>query len=150
MLTRQQTSELIANTVKKSILSYAKNSLRKKPNFQILDLIIPKERKIRSIVGGLETSLGTTLWEPLSIALARHNGFEVIDQRLEMPANMPQHLGNLLQNILHERSRLSDSYDALSSHQEIKKACQTFVKHPINDFTPASKGYGVDVWLRKK
>ena len=40
--------------------------------------MIPKERKIRSIVGGLETSLGTTLWEPLAKALAIENNFEIV------------------------------------------------------------------------
>ena len=39
--------------------------------FQPLDLLIPNERQIRSIVGGLETSLGTTLWEALTGHLHR-------------------------------------------------------------------------------
>lgn len=52
----------------KNIEGYARRSLKKNRKFQILDLLIPNERKIRSIVGGLETSLEPTLWEPLAKA----------------------------------------------------------------------------------
>jgi hypothetical protein len=43
--------KIVKETVVKSINDFAKKSLKKKAKFQILDLIIPKERKIRSIVG---------------------------------------------------------------------------------------------------
>ncbi len=79
MLTNNEAKRIIRETVKTSIISFAHRALTKKAKFQILDLIIPKERKIRSIVGGLETSLGTTLWEPLAKALAKENGFQVIN-----------------------------------------------------------------------
>ncbi len=59
MLTKLEAKNIIRDTVKESIIAFAKKSLKKKAKFQILDLLIPKERKIRSIVGGLETSLGT-------------------------------------------------------------------------------------------
>ena len=47
---------------------------------QVLDHIFPRERRIRSIIGGLETSLGTKLWENLAKLLASENGFEVLDE----------------------------------------------------------------------
>nr|WP_321234455.1 TdeIII family type II restriction endonuclease [uncultured Psychroserpens sp.] len=149
MLTNQQAKTIIRETVKKSIVDFAKKSLNKKANFQILDLIIPKERKIRSIVGGLETSLGRTLWEPLAKALAIENGFEVIDGNLESPVNMPANLGNTLQTIFDERKRMSGIYDAISSHSEIKTVCQSFLNRPIDSFEKAPKGFGVDIWLIK-
>jgi len=148
-MTRQKTKEIIKKTVKKSIIDFAEKSLNKKPKFQILDLIIPKERKIRSIVGGLETSLGTTLWEPLAKALALENGFEVIAQNLECPVNMPSNLSNTLQTILDERKRNSGVYDAISSHSEIVRVCQSFLKRPIDTFESAPRGFGIDIWLKK-
>ena len=48
---------------------------------QVLDYIFPKERRIRAIIGGLETSLGTKLWEQLAKLLASENGFEVLDEK---------------------------------------------------------------------
>ncbi len=149
MLTKTQAKSLIKKTVKDSILSFVKKNLNKKPKFQVLDLIIPKERKIRSTVGGLETSLGTTLWEPLAKALAKENGFEIIKDKLQAPTNMPSSLNNTLQTIIDERKKKDGSYDASSSHAAIRSICQTFVKRKIVDFEPAPKGFGVDIWLRK-
>ena len=149
MLTNQEAKIIIRETVKSSIISFAQKSLKKKAKFQILDLIIPKERKIRSIVGGLETSLGTTLWEPLAKALASKNGFEIIGRNLECPVNMPANLRNVLQTIIDERKRISGVYDAISSHNEIKRVCQSFLNRPIDSFESAPKGFGVDIWLKK-
>jgi hypothetical protein len=149
MLTEQEAKAIIRETVKNSIISFAHRALNKKAKFQILDLIIPKERKIRSIVGGLETSLGTTLWEPLAKALASRNGFEIIEANLESPVNMPANLSNSLQTIIDERKRKSNVYNAFSSHDEIKRVCQAFLARPIDTFESAPKGFGVDIWLKK-
>lgn len=150
MLTNQKAKQIIKDTVKESIISFAQKAITKKAKFQILDLLIPRERKIRSIVGGLETSLGTTLWEPLAKALARENGFEVIEANLESPVNMPSNLHNTLQNIIDERKRKSGIYHAQSCHDELKRVCQVFVTRPIESFEQAPKGRGVDIWLRKE
>jgi len=149
MLDRQQAEELILETVYTSISNYATRSLAKKPKFQILDLIIPKERKIRSIVGGLETSLGTTLWEPLAKSLSTENNFQVIDSNLQIPINMPAPLSNSLQSIIEDRKRYGGLYNAISAHEEIKRICQVFIARPIEGFEQAPKGKGVDIWLVK-
>ena len=52
---------IIKTATIRSIINFTDRTLKKKSNFQILDLLMPKERKIRSIVGGMETSMGTTL-----------------------------------------------------------------------------------------
>jgi len=149
MLTRVQAEKLIKDTVKASIVEFANKSLKKKAKFQILDLIIPRERKIRSIVGGLETSLGTTLWEPLAKALAIENGFTVIEENLLCPVNMPASLSNTMQLILEDRRKATGLYEADSSHKEIKRVCQAFINRPIDSFEDAPKGRGVDIWLQK-
>ena len=81
-MNKAEVKTVVKDTVKASIREFARKSLKKKQKFQILDLIIPRERKIRSIVGGMETSLGTTLWEPLAKALSSQNGFEVVEDKL--------------------------------------------------------------------
>ncbi|HIF0138896.1 TPA: TdeIII family type II restriction endonuclease [Legionella anisa] len=148
-MNRHEIKEIVKNTIVKSIEDFAKKSLKKKPKFQILDLIIPKERKIRSIVGGLETSLGTTLWEPLAKALASINGFEVYNENLLCPTNMPSALNNILQSIVDDRKKYGGIYNAQSSHDEIRRVCQTFLSRPIDSFENAPKGRGVDIWLYK-
>lgn len=149
MLTPEAAKKIITETVKNSIIAFAKNSLTKKAKFQVLDLIIPRERKIRSIVGGLETSLGTTLWEPLAKALASKNGFEVINSNLESPVNMPANLSNTMKYIIDERKKQTGTFNGTTSHQEIKRICQTFINRPIDTFEPAPKGRGIDIWLKK-
>lgn len=144
-----EAKKIIKDTVTKSIKDYAKKSISKKAKFQILDLIIPKERKIRSIVGGLETSLGTTLWEPLAKALARENGFTVIKTKLNCPTNMPAALGSTLQMIIEDRKKGAGLFDASSSHASIKRVCQAFIERPIESFERPPKGRGVDIWLEK-
>lgn len=149
MLTEYEAHELIKDTVKCSIQGFAKKAVSKKSKFQILDLIIPKERKIRSIVGGLETSLGTTLWEPLAKALAESNGFEVVNSNLQSPSNMPSSLSNTLSSIIDERKKGNSLYTAENCHQQIKSVCQSFIERPIDSFEDAPRGRGVDIWLVK-
>lgn len=143
------TRAIIRKCIVGSIGDFAVRSLKSKAKFQVLDLIIPKERKIRSIVGGLETSLGSTLWEPLAKELATSNGFEVIDADLKAPMIMPASLQNVLSNILEDRKGQQPSYNGESSHEAIKDACQRFIDSPITEFTKAPTGYGVDIWLRR-
>jgi Type II restriction endonuclease, TdeIII len=149
MPTEIEVKRIIKETVKSSILAFAQKQLRKRPKFQILDLIIPKERKVRSIVGGLETSLGTTLWEPLAKALASQNGFTIKAEKLESPVNIPASLSQTLQLIIDDRKRDGGTYDAASSHEAIKNACQAYIRRPINGFEKPPKGRGVDIWLVK-
>lgn len=149
MLGKSEIKQITKDTIITSIGNYARNSLNRTAKFQILDLIIPEERKIRSIVGGLEGALGTTLWEPLARGLAAGNGFEVVREDLLCPVNMPSNLNNTLQSITDDRKSEGGQYDAQSSHDSIKAACQRFIASPIDSFTKPKSGRGVDVWLRK-
>lgn len=147
--TEEQVFAITRQTVIDSITGYIRNRQNVIPNFQILDLVIPTERKIRSIVGGMETSLGTTLWEPLAKSLAVLNDFEVVNDNLLAPTNYPANLQNTL-NIL-EEGRLNGGvlYNAQYCHDRIREVCQDFIQNPIGSFRSAPKGFGVDIWLRK-
>ena len=148
MPTREELYRIIRSTVIHSISGYIARHNRN-PNFQILDLIIPTERRIRSVVGGMETSMGTTLWEPLAKAIAVQNGFEVIDEDLQCPANMPEILQNTLRTLVQERNNGNPRNTAVFCHDSIRDVCQNFRINPIRDFIRAPKGFGVDIWLRK-
>lgn len=143
----EEIKKITKTTVVSAIKSFTKN--RGEANFQILDKIMPRERKIRSIVGGLETSLGTKLWEPLAEALAKKNGFEVVKKDLLCPSNMPSTLNNTLQNVIDDRLSNGKLYDGTQSHNAIKETCKSFKKNPINDFKKPPRGRGVDLWLAK-
>lgn len=149
MVTEEKVKSIVKSTIITSVKKYAQKKVGKKRKFQVLDLLIPKERKIRSIVGGLETALGSTLWEPLGKALAKENGFKVIDQDLLMPANMPSVLANALQDIGSARKNNDGTYDAKASHLAIKNACRVFKTTPVEKFVKPPRGQGVDIWLEK-
>jgi hypothetical protein len=141
---------IIRSTTISSVTNFAQNRLRRREGtFQILDLLIPRERKIRSIVGGMETSLGKTLWEPLAKSLARANGFEVINEDLLSPAIMPAVLQNTIAIITESRLNRVAEYTAAICHTQIRNACQSFITNPIANFSKAPRGFGVDIWLRK-
>lgn len=140
---------IIKTATLKSILNFTERTLKKSRGFQILDLLMPKERKIRSIVGGMETSLGTTLWEPLAKEIAKSNGFTVVESKLEKPTNMPASLDSTLTLIRNDRKNYDGGYNAASSHLAIKTVCQPFLKKKIEHFSKAPTGKGVDIWLKK-
>lgn len=147
--TRDEIFDIAKRTVISSISNYIESRRNTVPNFQILDLIIPVERKIRSIVGGMETSLGTTLWEPLAKNLAVLNGFEVIEQNLQKPAIMPANLQSTLQIVVEGRNSKNPVFSASNCKSRIVEICQSFVDNPIASFVDAPKGFGVDIWLKK-
>lgn len=148
-LNREQVFTISRQTIIDSITNFIRSRTNTIPNFQILDLIIPTERRIRSVVGGMETSLGTTLWEPLAKNLASHNDFEVINSNLMAPANNLADVQSTLQLVISGRLARNQIYTANYCHTRIKEVCQSFVQHPISDFIPAPRGFGVDIWLRK-
>ncbi len=140
--------QLIKDVIIKSVSFY----LDKKQNdkdFQILDLLIPREREIRSKVGGLETSLGKTLWEPLAKAIAEDNVFKVINKDLPCPTNIPAVLQDAPSQVLNSREARNNRFDAKSSLENIKLACATFIDDPIEKYKKAPQGNGVDIWLQK-
>ena len=117
---------------------------------QVLDYIFPRERRIRSIIGGLETSLGTKLWERLAKLLASENGFEVLDE-MEFNTNVPI-LPKQLNYFISDFKERKD-LDPTLSHDDYYIDLVSFINN--NNFSDIKyqkkikKGQGVDVWLRK-
>lgn len=113
-----------------------------------LDLLIPKERKIRSIVGGLETSIGTTVWEPIAKTLAHHNGFEVLDEKILKPDPMPEELAIELGSLISLRENKTTWISASECKRRLQEICSKINTNGIKYVPPAS-GTGVDIFLKK-
>ena len=136
----------IKEALKKSIRSFFKNKDVKR--FHILDHIFPVERRIRSLIGGLETSLGTTVWEPVAKVLARHNNFIIINEPLLMPNPFPQ----ILQNEIAELKRLRESKSEWISMDECVvrlRAVASSLKIRQLEYVKPPAGKGVDLYLTK-
>ncbi|HAC65148.1 MAG TPA: TdeIII family type II restriction endonuclease [Cyanothece sp. UBA12306] len=136
----------IKTALKKSIRKFFKN--KKVTTFHVLDYIFPVERRIRSLIGGLETSLGTTVWEPVAKTLAQSNGFTIVDRPLLMPDPFPK----LLQDEISELKRLREC----KTEQLSMEACVNRLKELINSIDKSGLSYinppsgkGVDIYLIK-
>ncbi len=134
------------------IINYAEKRMEQAVPFQILDLIIPKERWVRSIVGGLETGLGTTLWEPLAKRFAKQTGFKIMDISILMkPKEVSIEISNCIDNIINSRSKGEATFQGLKAKESIKELCKFYEINPLetSDFELPPQGRGVDVWINK-
>lgn len=136
----------IRGNIESSIRNFFIN--REVKTTHVLDYIFPKERRIRSLIGGLETSLGTTLWEPVARTLAESNGFEIIKKRLEMPDPMPQAVTEIVDEWRRKRENRNNKTSLNQYVGELKKAISQDAIQGIN-FVNVTAGEGVDLWLKK-
>lgn len=139
----------IKETVKKSIRNFFLKKLKTGvKTTHVLDSIFPTERKIRSLIGGLETSMGTTLWEPLAKMFAKNNGFDVLEKEIMKPQPMPGLLSSEISKIRSERENINSWIQI----DECKSRLREKAKDSINDveeYISPPRGFGVDVFLTK-
>ncbi|AHB42738.1 MjaII restriction endonuclease [Candidatus Saccharibacteria bacterium RAAC3_TM7_1] len=114
-----------------------------------LDALIPQERKIRSIVGGLETSMGTTIWEPLAKTLAKNNGFEIISEKILIPSPMPKELAAELAILISLRESKLTWIPIKQCVARLREICGKIDRSLIRGYTAPPSGTGVDIRLRK-
>lgn len=146
LVTREELHAIIRGQVTQSILNYI-NKEREPATFHPLDYMIAEQRRIRSKVGGLETSLGQSFWEKLAKAIAGKNGFEVKKQKLKQTSHELRNLADLRARLLEDRSAIGIT--AQQVNERVKADCQRYLKNNIEKFTGPKKGIGVDIWLYK-
>lgn len=139
--------ELIHDTIKTSIENFFKNKEVKVEH--VLDSIFPKERRIRSLIGGLETSLGTTLWEPLAKAFAEAGGF-VVREESELNSRVPvipEKIRNRISSFANQKNLDNSLSHATFFNQLIEYIEEENIS--ANEYQQIPKGEGVDIWLEK-
>jgi hypothetical protein len=140
------------NPYKKFVIETIKDYLNnKKPptTFHPMDLIFPNERYTHSLMHGLVTSLGTTLWEPIAKKIAKKNNFTILDTD-DFNNNAPilESDINLAINEFHNnRLEKKDKIEVLIKNisEIIKNKDLTKVKRK-----KIKKGDGLDLWLKKE
>ena len=138
---------LIKTNVAMSIEAFFKN--KEVTVTHVLDTIFPKERRIRSLIGGLETSIGTTVWEPMARLFAEQNDFEIlpVESLKESVPVIPEELSHFIKSFSDRKEA-----DMTLTHQDYFDELKGFIKE--NKIEPSKykkmpKGEGVDVWLKK-
>jgi hypothetical protein len=115
----------------------------------ILDDIFPVERRVRSIIGGLETSLGTTLWEPIAKELALSNGFTVLNEKeFASPASMPKDVSAIISKWIQKRNKPGANLTLDGYIDELREHSLAAGYSDLEKGTLVS-GEGIDVLLEK-
>lgn len=143
---KNQIREEIKQNLRSSITKYLKRFSHS--NTQPLDLLIPTERKIRSVVGGLETSMGTTVWEPIAKTIAESNGFEVLEEKILMPDPFPVELKIELDRLISIRENIATWLPTTNCVINLKEVSRKAANLSVLYVNP-SAGTGVDLRLRK-
>ncbi|AUT02680.1 restriction endonuclease [Nostoc sp. CENA543] len=143
------TKQKIKENLKQSIRAFFKN--KEVQNYQVLDDIFPVERRIRSLIGGLETSLGTTCWEPIAKTLAEINGFEIITTKILRPEPFPKKLQEEFNQLVYERENKPNNKRVTTEEciQRLKNAALKTNPDKIVTYTSPPSGTGVDIHFRK-
>lgn len=140
---------IVENTVHSAIVSYLDKKSAPTTKHVILDSIFPIERRIRSIIGGLETSIGIKIWEKLSYEFARKSGFEIKDtKQFRKPKVLPKRVSDYLSKMKQERE--NSPYD--SNFQDVLSDLRSICKEESDDnltYVNTSSGDGIDMWFVK-
>ncbi len=133
--------------LKGSIETYLSKKKEPKSSHLVLDRIFPVERRIRSIVGGLETSLGTTFWQKLAIRLAEQNGFQILSPKtFEMPHPISPALAAIMSNWTNLREIAGSNIDLNDYINDLRAHIPTVSPNGIK-YKKLTKGKGVDLWI---
>ena len=136
------TEEDIKKVLKKSISNFFLN--KKVKVIHPLDFIFPSERRIRSLIGGLETSMGTTLWEPILKLFAKNNGYEIKDVN-----KVNENCYEINDFLIREIASFKNKKDADNrlSHQEFFKNIKSIIKkNKTKKKMLRKRKVGVDIW----
>ncbi len=145
-------TKITIQTVKSSFFSYF--ACREQPDTKhiLLSKLFPEESAIRSAIGGLETSLGTTLWERIATQIAVANGFTVLNPKTDFlqPKKMPTAITNLIAKNKDGRE-VEDANVPMSVYKkELYSAINTLTLNELPTiFKKLTKGSGVDIFLKK-
>lgn len=73
--------EVASTTLTRALFRYFVRKQVVQTKHMVLSKMFPDETKLRSSIGSLETSLGTSLWESLARELASRNGIQLLEDR---------------------------------------------------------------------
>ena len=141
----------IEDIIKSGIENYLESKKNDNINYHVLEEIFPVERRIRSIIGGLETSFGTRVWEPLVKQLASANGFNIKDEKsFKRPKKLPIEVTNLINNWGNKREN-SKSEICLNEYiNELRKIIKELnIDYDKVEYEDLTKGQGIDIWIEK-
>lgn len=151
-LTHDRIKEIAKDVVKTSFFKYFLCRKDVSTRHILLHRFFAEEANIRSAIGGLETSLGITLWERIATKIASENGFDILNPKIDFlqPETLPTSIRNILAEHKESREVAGASIPISQYVGAINAALAQLptAEIPIN-FKRLTKGSGVDIYLRK-
>jgi hypothetical protein len=151
-VTNEKIIEITKKTVMTSFFNFFICREDVKTRHILLYKLFPEESNIRSVMGGLETSLGTTLWEKIACQIAKENDFEILNPKTDFlqPKVMPVSITNLIAK--HKDKR--EIHDAKLPMSKYISALSSTIKdlnpnEVPSEYKTLTKGSGVDIFIRK-
>jgi hypothetical protein len=116
----------------------------------LLKHVFPEDYMIRSSIGGLETSLGTQLWETLATEIAKRNSFNVHDPKIAImqPEKRIEKVWNLMDRWSTNRNLPNNPVPLSAFMNELEKVVKLMPK--VTEFKKLNKGDGVDLYISKQ
>ena len=149
-LNQRELERLIVEVVEKSFFKYFSNRKPIDTHHILLSRLYPKESVIGSAVVGLQTSLGTTLWESLAKKLAVSNDFKSANPKevLLEPSKVPREV----EDLIGEWSRSRENATGLLLLDDFREKMREVVGNLSmpSKFKTMGKGAGADIYLIKK
>lgn len=144
--------EEIKSIVKKIALNETEKFLQdttpKKLTYNYLNYLFPEQRKQFTVLHGISTSWGTTLWEPICNSLAELDGWKV-NRNQDFNDNFPELDQGILNLIDDFKDRKKKEYMDLSFN-DFQFDLKNYLKnHSINLSINEKmlEGKGVDIWI---
>ncbi len=120
------------NMLRETIEGYFRNLDHRQYYFHPLDLLIKKERRLRSIVGGIETKMGSEFWPKLAREVAILNGLEIIENDELKDIVIP----SKLERFMNTKNKFNNSDDVV---RYFTNNCKDFADMRINKNIKKSK-----------
>lgn len=122
----------------------------KKFHYHPLDEALPKERKIKNVIAGLETSIGGTFWKKLTIKIARANDFKVLKLKkfhsIDVPLEVKEYIDKLV-SLKDECINERDILDNINKLCDIKSNKMVKIKDSTKKSTVCFKKNGIKYYL---
>lgn len=133
-----------------AIFDYLFNKKRISTKHVLLSLLFPDEYRIKSSILGLETSLGTKLWESLSIALATYGGFRIEDKHnvIQQPVDTLEEVSNAISAAAQRRETPGSNLPISALEDSLAAACDS-ARVKVKAWRHLSKGTGIDLAVSK-
>lgn len=142
--------KLTQEVVKRSFFRYF---FRREPvdtKHLLLSRLYPHESVVGSAIVGLQTSLGTTLWESLAKGLAELNEFKVLNPKEALLR--PKKISKAAENLMAEWGRKREESRVPLPLSDFKKLMREIIKDSPRpkEFGKLGKGSGADLYFVKK